>query len=191
MVGLLHNVTKNSKFFVIWRHTSSAFFFLSKLINIFAQLYVLSTVANKMKERLTSALFLIVFDSPPCKLAPSEGGWSMPPTILLIPSASVYIEGKLDIGTDADTAGYFTLHLPDGKYTICCDFLGYISEKKNINLKGSTTVNFKMQVNPQQLNAVVVSASGIKAATEIPQMSVSQLDVRDLMKMPACLESRM
>lgn len=138
-----------------------------------------------MKERLTSALFLIVSGFTALQAGTIRGRVVDASDHSPIPSASVYIEGKLDIGTDADTAGYFTLHLPDGKYTICCDFLGYISEKKNINLKGSATVNFKMQVNPQQLNAVVVSASGIKAATEIPQMSVSQLDVRDLMKMPA------
>lgn len=102
-----------------------------------------------------------------------------------LPTASVYVEGRIDAGTEADDNGKYSLNLADGKYTICCEFLGYQKQTVEVKVKGNTTLNFAMETSTEQLGEVVVKANSSREVLEAPQMSVARLEVKDLKRMPA------
>ncbi len=103
-----------------------------------------------------------------------------------LPTASVSVENRIDQGTECDERGHYSLNLPNGEYTLVCEFLGYKKERKTIKVHDKALkVNFKMEEDVQELDKVEIKGSWRAPITDVPEMSVSHLDVADLKKMPA------
>jgi hypothetical protein len=74
--------------------------------------------------------------------------------------ATVYIQ-ELKQGTTTNTKGDFELRLPDGKYTVIFQSLGYEPELKNITIaKNTVTINVVLQVQYYEIPEVRITASG-------------------------------
>jgi hypothetical protein len=81
--------------------------------------------------------------------------------------ATVYIQ-ELKQGTTTNTKGDYELRLPDGKYTVIYQSLGYEPEIKNINVvKNTITINVVLQVQYYEIPEVRISASGEDPAYSI------------------------
>ena len=105
----------------------------------------------------------------------------------IMPDASVYVMERNNIGTITDDRGKYKLELPDGKYTICCEFLGYKKICKEVEVKGEepVMVSFLMEEDVTTMNTVVVNASRKSMNFDLPQMGVAEVNVGELKKMPA------
>lgn len=101
--------------------------------------------------------------------------------------ASITIEEKQNEGTEVEDNGSYSLELPAGKYTIVCDMVGYKTEKKTVNLKTTSTVNFKMELEMEELQDVTVSTRGLHNSVEQTQMGVAYLEVSDVRRLPAMM----
>ena len=77
-----------------------------------------------------------------------------------IPYSTVYIQ-ELRQGTTANTKGDYELPLPDGKYTVIYQSLGYEPNFRDITMKGSpVTANIVLQVQYYEIPEVRITASG-------------------------------
>lgn len=78
-----------------------------------------------------------------------------------VPFFTISLKGTT-IGTTTDATGhYFLKNLPTGKFTVTASGIGYKTVVKEVNLKSSMTVevNFEIEEDVIQLDAVVVSAN--------------------------------
>jgi hypothetical protein len=74
--------------------------------------------------------------------------------------ATVYIQ-ELKQGTTTNTKGDFELKLPDGKYTVIFQSLGFEPDIRNITIAGNTvTINVVLQVQYYEIPEVRITASG-------------------------------
>ena len=77
-----------------------------------------------------------------------------------IPYATVYIQ-ELKQGTTANTKGDYEIRLPEGKYTVIYESLGFEPWIKNINLtKNGITLNVVLQVQTYEIPEVRITGSG-------------------------------
>lgn len=74
--------------------------------------------------------------------------------------ASVVAKGAQQMGTITDVDGKFSLELPEGINTIMLSYIGY--KQKEVNVADKTSVNIQMELSSTELDAVVVTALGIK-----------------------------
>jgi outer membrane receptor for ferrienterochelin and colicin len=102
----------------------------------------------------------------------------------IIIGANVYDSVTLK-GTITNNYGFYSLTLPKGQSTIMYSFVGYAAQKISINLKNDTLVSVELQ-SGELLDEIVVSAEA-KDRIESPQMSMHNIRVVNVKKMPALL----
>lgn len=104
---------------------------------------------------------------------------------LPLPGASVTVKGQ-NYGTEVLNDGTYSLELPEGVYTLECEMYGFETATKTVNLKKSTTINFKLEEQEAQaLDGIEVSTKVMHNAVEQTQMGVTYLEVSELKRMPA------
>lgn len=99
---------------------------------------------------------------------------------------TVYIEGTT-IGTATDINGYFAINkIPTGSYQIACTYLGYITEKFDINIEDNKILNKNIYLREVdvKLEAVVINAQKKKAQTNV-QISSLKISTDDIQKLPS------
>ncbi|MEO6733936.1 MAG: SusC/RagA family TonB-linked outer membrane protein [Ferruginibacter sp.] len=82
-------------------------------------------------------------------------------------------------GTTTDASGKFLIYLP-AKGILVFSFVGYANQE--VSISGQTSLNIKLVRENQSLNAVVVTALGIKKDRKALTYSVTQLGGEDLTK---------
>ncbi len=94
---------------------------------------------------------------------------------------------ELRTGSTTNNYGYYSISLPPGKYTISIQYIGYETIEREITLSQDLKLNWELKENSTQLDEVVVSSEKIDQNVSSVEMSVAQLDVKDVKKMPALL----
>jgi len=98
---------------------------------------------------------------------------------------NVIIEGTTR-GTSTDGDGKYTIsNVPDGTHTIKTFFLGFKSVSKSVEVSGGlVTLNFKLQPSIQNLEELVVTATGVQRKVELGN-AISRVDaVNDVKTRP-------
>lgn len=83
--------------------------------------------------------------------------------------------------------GFYSMTLPEGKYTIRISSLGYQTIEEKISLDQNTKRNFSLSENINQLNEVVVSDTKKRSEIRRPEMSVNKLSILQIKAMPVIL----
>lgn len=97
---------------------------------------------------------------------------------------NIFIKGTT-YGTSTNEYGFYSLTLPAGKYNVTVDFLGFEKIVEEIELKGNTHRNFKLQPEDIALEGIEVSANAIqKTNIRTPQMSVASIPIQTIKKLP-------
>ena len=65
-----------------------------------------------------------------------------------VAQATLAVEGT-SYGTYSDNNGNYTLSLPEGKYILTASFVGFKSQRKNIELRRKKSVDFVLQEDPK------------------------------------------
>ena len=77
-----------------------------------------------------------------------------------LPYATVYIR-ELQQGTTSNTKGIYEIHLPDGKYTVVFQSLGFAPDIREIALARNTvTLNITLQIQYYEIPEIRITASG-------------------------------
>lgn len=91
------------------------------------------------------------------------------------------------VGTSSNAYGFFSLTVPEGSYELLFQYMGYEKEKRSLNLEENTKLEVELRPTSTQLKEVEVSAQRSDANVRSTEMSVAQLDMKEVKKIPALL----
>lgn len=97
------------------------------------------------------------------------------------------IVAELKSGTVTNTYGFYSLTLPEGKYTLEYTYIGYEKITKLVNLNKDYTINLSLKEAKTELGDVTVTGERIDANVEKVEMSTMKLEMKTIKKMPALL----
>ena len=96
---------------------------------------------------------------------------------------------ELKIGVATNTYGYYSLNLPEGKYTIVYSYVGYATQTKTVDLtKGDITLKVELAEDKRELNELTVTTDRPNSSNvESTKMSVVKMDIKEVKKIPILL----
>lgn len=96
-----------------------------------------------------------------------------------VAQATLAVEGT-SYGTYSDNNGNYTLSLPEGKYILTASFVGFKSQRKNIELRRKKSVDFVLQEDAVGLKDVEVYAKSKSQKLRESSFAVNALDVKPI-----------
>ena len=100
--------------------------------------------------------------------------------------ATVYLDGTSK-GTTTNEYGFYSLTVAPGTYTLVVTYLGYGEQRRGVELLGNQTLDFALGEAGSVLKEVVVTATEEDQNVSTVQMSVEQLDMSTIEKLPSLL----
>ena len=100
--------------------------------------------------------------------------------------ATVQLDGTT-IGTVTNAYGFYSLTVEPGTYTLRASYLGYAEQRVEVELLGNVTQDFALSEAGSILQEVVVTATEEDDNVSNLQMSVEQLDMGTIEKLPSLL----
>ncbi|WP_405265828.1 TonB-dependent receptor [Cellulophaga sp. Ld12] len=94
---------------------------------------------------------------------------------------------QLATGVTTNEYGFYSLALPEGEYTLEISYLGYKTLSKTISLTQNTKLNLQLEEAAEQLEEIVLVENVEKTDLGTPQMSVNNLAVKTIKKIPVVL----
>ncbi len=101
-------------------------------------------------------------------------------------SARVKVKDQ-PIGTNSNEYGFFSLTLPEGKYTLVVSAYGFVTQEIEVNLIQNVQLSVQMKNPVQELDEVKVTAIRQDANVKDAVMGVERLDPKELSKLPVLL----
>ena len=90
-------------------------------------------------------------------------------------------------GTITNIYGFYSLTLPEGKYTFTVSYIGFESIVKTLTLKESQTLDFELKEATNQLAEVEVTAKKLDENLNRAEMSTTQLTAKQIKAIPQFL----
>jgi hypothetical protein len=100
--------------------------------------------------------------------------------------AEVIISGTRT-GTVSNAYGFYSLSLPEGKYTLLFSYIGYLKKEIPVELTSDTKMNIDLKMNARELTEVVVSAEDRNVTITKAEMSVEKLSAKAIKTVPALM----
>ncbi len=100
--------------------------------------------------------------------------------------ASIYI-AELKIGAITNAYGFYSLSVPQGKYTLSYSYVGYSGITQTIDISKNVTLNIELNPESKELQEVVVKGEKANANVTRPEMSVEKLQMITIKKIPALM----
>lgn len=100
--------------------------------------------------------------------------------------ATVYLNGTTK-GTTTNEYGFYSLTVDPGNYILVATYLGYEEMRKDVNLQEGATVEFELGESGTLLNEIVVIAEEEDGNVSEVQMSVENLNMATIERLPALL----
>ncbi len=98
--------------------------------------------------------------------------------------ASVVVKER-NVGIVTNTYGFYSLTLPEGKYTLFISYIGYQAEEIFLTLDGDRQLSVNLSPSASLLEGVEVTAEAINRHIITPQMSVQRLNTETIKNIPA------
>jgi hypothetical protein len=103
--------------------------------------------------------------------------------------ANVFVK-ELGIGTASNVYGFYSLTIPDGKYTVEVSFVGYEKTIENIDFNKSYKLDFRIKGTAFNLEEVVVEERKADDNVKSTNMGTSDLVPKEIDKIPVLLGER-
>ncbi|MBC9795346.1 TonB-dependent receptor [Sinomicrobium weinanense] len=97
------------------------------------------------------------------------------------------IVSGLHQGVSTNEYGFYSFSLPEGKHTLSISYLGFNTITREIDLHSDIRLNLQLSENSEQLDEVVVTEYISPENIGSPQMSVNELSINTIKKMPVVL----
>ncbi|MDD3321528.1 MAG: TonB-dependent receptor [Paludibacter sp.] len=98
--------------------------------------------------------------------------------------ASISVKELPGTGVTTNGYGYYSLTLPDAKYTFEVTYLGYKTIVLPLNLKENKSINFKLEADSKQLNDIEITAQRKNHNITSNEMGMEKLNVKEISKIP-------
>lgn len=100
--------------------------------------------------------------------------------------ASVFIP-DLAIGSVTNVYGFYSLSVPKGSYQLTFSYVGFESQKLEVNLSENKSLTVELKEASEVLNEVVISGEKEDVNITSSEMSVNKLSMKTIEKLPALL----
>ncbi len=104
--------------------------------------------------------------------------------------ASISVNELPSTGITTNSYGFYSLTIPQGKYTLSVHFIGYEKFTTPIYLTKSITMDFTLSENVRTLDEVVVTAEKRNENITRNQMGVEKLNIQEIKSIPAFFGER-
>jgi hypothetical protein len=104
--------------------------------------------------------------------------------------ASITIKELKGVGATSNVYGFYSLTLPQGKYTIVYSFVGYADIEEKISLQKNIKKNIELKTSATTIKEVVVSAKKENQNVISNQMSIARLDLKEAALIPVIFGER-
>ena len=94
---------------------------------------------------------------------------------------------ELRAGVITNAYGFYSITLPEGTHEIVYSTLGYLVQRKTINLNSATVIDLALRENVEELDEVVIKADVEALDIATPQMSVNSLTAQTIKNIPVVL----
>ncbi|MEN8118107.1 MAG: TonB-dependent receptor [Bacteroidota bacterium] len=98
--------------------------------------------------------------------------------------ATIYV-AELNQGTASNAYGFYSLTIPQGKYTLQFSFIGYETIVQQINATESHIISLSLKESTEKIDEVIVKGEAANANVERIEMGVAKLPVKTIKKLPA------
>jgi hypothetical protein len=98
--------------------------------------------------------------------------------------ANVYVKPTLQ-GTQTNQYGFFSLTIPEGKYTLVISFVGYEEQQTEINLTHDIQKTFELAAKAVETQEVTVTAEPADHNISSTEMGKQSIEVDQIKKLPA------
>lgn len=98
--------------------------------------------------------------------------------------ATIYIKEISGKGTTSNAYGFYSLSMPEGKYTVVCQYIGYAPQQKQISLTSSQKINFSIEEQVTEMDEVVVTARRKDENLSQIQMGVEKISPKEIESVP-------
>ena len=90
-------------------------------------------------------------------------------------------------GAATNAYGFYSISLPEGKYTLRFSYIGYAAREVAVDLAADSRLDVALKAEAKQLEEVVVSARSRKANVSSPEMGVDRISVATIKKIPVLM----
>jgi hypothetical protein len=90
-------------------------------------------------------------------------------------------------GAATNAYGFYSISLPEGKYTLRFSYIGYAAREVAVDLAADSRLDVALKAEAKQLEEVVVSARSRKANVSSPEMGVDRISVATVKKIPVLM----
>lgn len=90
-------------------------------------------------------------------------------------------------GTVSNSYGFYSVSLPEGKYSLVISYMGYITQTIDVILDADKKVNVALEPNFNELDEIVISAESKNSNVSKPEMSVQKLSQAAIKKIPVLM----
>jgi hypothetical protein len=100
--------------------------------------------------------------------------------------AEVVIAGTRT-GSVSNPYGYYSLSLPNGRYTLVFSYIGYLKKEISVDLSADQRLNVNLEPAARELSEVVVSAERKNVNVIKSEMSTAKLSAKSIKSVPALM----
>ncbi len=100
--------------------------------------------------------------------------------------ANVFIK-ELATGANSNEYGFYSISLPQGKYTIEYSYLGFETIIQTVNLSQDQKIDIEFQPEGIEIEEIVITGEAENANVSEVEMSANKLDIATIQKMPTLL----
>lgn len=100
--------------------------------------------------------------------------------------SNVYVV-ELQKGASTNEYGFYSLSLPQGRYTLQYSYLGFITQEIIVELFQNQKKDIELATEASELTEIVISSEAPNANVSTNEMSVNKLDIATIQKMPTLL----
>ncbi|HNK86448.1 MAG TPA: carboxypeptidase-like regulatory domain-containing protein, partial [Flavobacteriales bacterium] len=100
--------------------------------------------------------------------------------------ASIFIK-EIGKGISTNTYGYWSVTLPNGRYTFTVRYIGYATFERTIDLNANLKLDIDLRPSVTEMKQVEVVKEKRKSNTESTDMGRIDVDVQKLQTLPALL----
>ena len=97
--------------------------------------------------------------------------------------ATVYVK-ELSTGAAANIYGFYSLTIPEGKYTLIYSYIGYNNIVEEIDLSQSIKKDVEMVSSSTELDEIVVVGERLDENVKSTEMSVAKISTKEIEKIP-------
>ena len=97
-----------------------------------------------------------------------------------------FVIKELHTGTSTNEYGFYSITLPEGKYTLSIEYIGYGTREETIVLNKNIRKDYKLIPEESALTGVEITAHNTVQKTEVrkPEMSVATIPITTVKKLP-------